>query len=139
MEHGARLMVAPFDNLTGVWHGLYSYSVYREPVYFVATLIDAGSSFSGATHESEIGQEGAPLTLFANVEGSRSGKAIIFTKAYDGSGGWSHAVSYAGMITDDGTEIEGLWSIGSEASGRFLMIRSRGVSESTLRIAFEKV
>jgi hypothetical protein len=131
-------MAAPFENLTGVWHGLYSYVVHREPVYFVATLIDAGSSFSGTTHESEIGEEGAPLTLFASVEGSRSGKAVVFVKAYDGSSGWSHAVSYAGMITDDGTEIEGIWSIGNEATGRFLMIRNRGVSESTLRVAFEK-
>ncbi len=132
-------MIAPFENLTGVWHGLYSYAVYREPVYFVATLIDAGSSFSGTTHESEIGEKGAPLTLFASVEGSRTGKAAVFTKAYDGSSGWSHTVSYAGMISDDGTEIEGIWSIGSEATGRFLMIRNRGVSESTLRVAFEKV
>ena len=132
-------MAAPHENLTGVWHGLYSYAVYREPVYFVATLIDAGSSFSGTTHESEIGEEGSPLTLFASVDGSRTGKAVVFTKSYDGSSGWSHAVSYAGMITVDGAEIEGIWSIGSQATGRFLMIRNRGLNESALRAAFEKV
>ena len=43
------------------------------------------------------------------------------------------------FVTDDGAEIEGIWSIGSQATGRFLMIRNRGLSESALRAAFEKV
>jgi hypothetical protein len=127
------------DNLTGVWHGLYSYEVYREPVYFVATLIDSGSMVSGTTHESEIGETGAPLTLFAAIEGSRAGKLVRFTKAYDGSGGWDHSVAYEGTLNAEATEIEGRWAIGVKASGRFLMIRNRGVTESVIREAFEKV
>jgi len=125
--------------LTGVWHGLYSYERFRDPVYFVASLIDCGSFVSGTTHESEIGERGAPLTLFASIEGAARNGGVAFTKTYDGSGGWAHSVSYAGRLSPDASEIEGRWTIGRHADGRFLMIRSRGVSESVVRAAFEKV
>jgi hypothetical protein len=132
-------MTVPKDSLTGVWHGLYSYAVYREPVYFVATLIDAGSFIGGTTHESEVGETGAPLTLFASIDGSKAGTAVSFTKTYDGSGGWEHAVAYEGTLNADRTEIEGTWSIGVQAAGRFLMIRSRGVTETVARKRFVEV
>ncbi|MFM9974790.1 MAG: hypothetical protein ACKVON_09515 [Beijerinckiaceae bacterium] len=127
------------QNLTGVWHGLYSYEAFREPVYFVATLIDGGSFINGSTHESEVGEAGAPLTLFAMIDGSRQATEVSFTKAYDGSGGWDHIVLYEGSLNGDATEIEGRWHIGGKASGKFLMIRNRGVSESIVRQVFEKV
>jgi hypothetical protein len=132
-------MSAAQQSLTGVWHGLYSYRVHREPVYFVATLIDAGSFISGTTHESEIGETGAPLTLFAAIDGRKSGAAVFFSKRYDGSGGWAHEVAYDGVLSGDATEIEGAWRIGSEASGRFLMIRSRGATEEVARKRFVEV
>jgi hypothetical protein len=127
------------ESLTGVWHGLYSYIAYREPVYFVATLIDAGSFISGTTHESEVGETGAPLTLFASVEGTKAGTSISFTKVYDGSAGWDHTVSYEGLLNGDATEIEGSWRINAEAFGRFLMIRSRGATEQVARRRFVEV
>ncbi len=129
-------MAMPKESLTGVWHGLYQYPVYREPVYFVATLIDAGSFLSGTTHESEVGETGAPLTLFATIEGSKTGNLVSFTKTYDGSAGWDHAVAYDGALNGDATEIEGEWRIGVEARGRFLMIRSRGTTEQVARKRF---
>jgi hypothetical protein len=132
-------MSAPSQNLTGVWHGLYSYIAYREPVYFVATLIDTGSFLSGTTHESEVGETGAPLTLFASVEGVKTGTQVHFTKVYDGSGGWDHAVAYEGVLNGDATEIEGSWRINAEAFGRFLMIRSRGATEQVARKRFVEV
>jgi hypothetical protein len=131
--------MAEFGNsLTGVWHGLYSYAAYRAPVYFVATLIHSGSGLFGSTHESEIGEEGAPLTLMAAISGSVAASQIDFTKAYDGSGGWNHTVNYDGDLSTDKTEIEGIWSIPGKAAGRFLMIRSRGATESVVRKAFQK-
>jgi hypothetical protein len=137
-------MAMPKDSLTGVWHGLYSYAAYREPVYFVATLIDAGSFIGGSTYESEIGETGAPLTLFASIEGTKAGLHIVFTKTYDGSGGWAHTVRYEGMLNADRTEIEGTWAIrngpgGATANGRFLMIRSRGATEEVARKRFVEV
>lgn len=127
------------NSLTGVWHGLYTYPGQPEPVYFVATVINSGSHLSGTVHESEVGRNGAPLTLYAGLDGARQGDSVTFTKTYDGSGGWEHAVTYDGMLSADRTEIEGRWTIGVEASGKFLMIRSRGVTESVVREVFEKV
>ena len=131
-------MARKSENLTGVWHGLYSYRLHREPVYFVATLIDAGSFISGTTHESEVGETGAPLTLFATIEGTAAQGDVVFTKTYDGSNGWTHGVDYVGSLSADACEIEGRWTIGRKAEGRFLMIRNQGVTESVVREAFER-
>lgn len=132
-------MTAQDNNLTGVWHGLYTYPTQHMPVYFVATLIDSGHHISGMTHESEIGAFGAPLTLHAAIAGARHAMTVSFTKSYDGSGGWDHSVAYEGSVNGEWTEIEGRWTIGIRAAGKFLMIRSRGVTESVVREAFEKV
>lgn len=131
-------MAGMSERLTGVWHGLYTYANEPEPVYFVATLIESGSHLSGTTFESAVGQAGAPLTLNAMIEGTRAGASVAFIKRYDGSGGWYHGVGYEGVLNSERTEIEGRWSIGSSARGRFLMIRSAGVSEMVIRRAFAK-
>ena len=127
------------ESLTGVWHGLYSYPAHHAAVYFVATLIQSGSTLSGTIHESEKGEHGAPLTLFASVRGSTAGTAVGFDKTYDGTGGWSHTVVYKGTLNGDATEIEGTWTIAGAFSGKFLMIRSRHATEAAARRAFAKV
>jgi len=124
------------------------YEALAEPVYFVATLIESGRWLTGSTHESEIGVHGAPLTLFASLEGTRDDVSVRFTKTYDGSGGWSHSVAYEGALDAEATEIEGRWAIKrqaigrflmDQATGRFLMIRSPGASESVVRNVFVRV
>jgi hypothetical protein len=125
-------------NLTGIWHGLYSYPVESAPVYFVSTIISAGGYVSGSTHEAVKGSRGAPLTVFAALDGSRQGHSIEFIKAYDGTGGWKHTVRYEGTLNDDATEIEGFWTLSSGWIGRFLMIRSRGMSEEIARKVYER-
>lgn len=127
------------ESLTGVWHGLYSYPVHLEPVYFVATLIDGGSSLNGMTHEAAIGKSGAPLTVFASISGAREGQSVDFLKSYGGEGGWTHSVSYVGQLSADGLEIEGRWTIPGDWSGRFLMIRNAGATERSVREVYEKV
>ena len=126
-------------SLTGIWHGLYSYPQYLEPVFFVATVISHGEHFSGSTHEAQIGQSGAPLTAFATVEGVVDGAQVSFKKTYDGTGGWSHSLMYFGTLNADHTEIEGQWVFPDSWSGRFLMIKGAGLSESVVRKAYEKV
>ncbi len=124
--------------LTGIWHGLYSYPRYLDPVYFVATLVSHGSGFSGSIHEAIAGKSGAPLKLFASVEGTSDGTAVSFTKRYDGGNDWSHAVNYNGLLNAEALEIEGEWNISGNWSGRFLMIRNPGTTESVIRREFEK-
>ncbi len=126
-------------NLTGVWHGLYEYQVKSPPTHFVATVIASGGFVSGSTHEAVTGRRGAPLTVFASIYGSRLGDAVEFQKTYDGTGGWTHLVRYEGTLNADATEIEGFWVIHSGWIGRFLMIRSAGMTEEIARRAYERV
>jgi hypothetical protein len=127
-------------SLTGIWHGLYTYPRGGwQPVYFVATLVASGAHLGGTTHEAAVGHSGAPLTVFASLSGSRAGATVAFAKTYDGTGGWTHTVAYAGVLNGDASEIEGTWSIPDVWSGRFLMMRSPGVSEQAVRRKFEKV
>jgi hypothetical protein len=134
-------MTQATSSLTGIWHGLYSHAVAFDPVYFVATLLSAGSWISGTSHEAETGQFGEPTTLFASLDGTRAQFQIDFTKTYDGTGGWSHCVKYSGTLSPDGTEIEGTWLVveadGRPFTGRFLMIRSSGATEAAVRRAYQ--
>jgi hypothetical protein len=126
-------------DLTGIWHGLYSYPEYLEPVFYVATLISYGENFSGTTHEALVGRSGAPLTVFAGIDGSRTGAQVSFRKTYDGSSGWTHSLMYHGRLSGDHNEIEGLWIFPDGWSGRFMMIRGTGLSESVVREVYERV
>jgi hypothetical protein len=131
------------DNLTGVWHGLYSYDLAIAPVYFVATLMGGKGWINGTSHEAANEIEGQVLTLFAAIEGSTNASAVTFVKTYDGTGGWSHSVPYSGTLAPDGLEIEGTWEIKEAGymttTGRFLMIRSPGASEAIVRQVYETV
>ncbi len=110
-------------NLTGVWQGLYSYESIQEPVPFMATVLDTGNFISGATHENcLVGglRHGAPTAM---IDGNRRALHVSFTKKYDGSEGWDHAVVYDGDATPDGTEIVGRWILPEGLTGYFLMVR----------------
>jgi hypothetical protein len=114
------------DSLTGVWQGLYSYADGLS-VSFVATLIESGTSLSGATHEPRISGLGPPSTIFATLAGSRDGNAVAFIKTYGREAGAGYGrVDYAGLLNGERTEIEGRWHIPGAGSGKFLMIRSAG-------------
>jgi hypothetical protein len=125
------------QNLTGVWHGLYSYPYGRPPVSFMATLIESGSTVSGTTHEPCDREDSPGETLFATLLGRRQGGAVAFLKTYDGSHPNYSRVVYEGTLSADGTEIEGRWMLPG-SSGKFLMIRSAGKEEAVTRKAFER-
>jgi hypothetical protein len=120
-------------NLTGVWHGLYTYVGQNLAVSFVATLIETGSSVSGTTHEPcSIG--GSPdETVFATVLGSRHDSAVRFVKTYDGANPFYGTVVYEGTLNHDGTEIEGRWVIPGNWSGSFMMTRPGRSAETVAR------
>jgi hypothetical protein len=121
------------QNLTGVWHGLYTYPHGGEGVSFVATLIETTSTLTGTTHEPcRIGPGG---TLYATVSGSRRDSAVAFVKTYDGSNPFYRTVAYEGTLSSDCTEIEGRWIVPGSWSGRFLMIRPQNKSAVVSRKA----
>lgn len=108
-------------NLTGVWHGIYSYPS-GPSVHFLASLIDAGGSFGGTAHEQV--PEHRTALIFSTLSGHRNGYSVAFRKEYaSGSGPGYGRVDYRGTLSADGIEIEGEWTIGDALSGRFLMIR----------------
>jgi hypothetical protein len=71
-------------NLTGVWHGYYGYPGAELTVDFMATLLEAGSQFSGSISEPAILDDAAGDTLFAIVSGGREGGTVSFEKTYEG-------------------------------------------------------
>jgi hypothetical protein len=124
-------------NLTGIWHGLYTYPDGRAPVSFVATLIEAGLTVSGTTHEP-CGIGGSPSeTLYATLLGRRQDYAVTFLKTYEGTNPNYSRVIYEGTLSADGTEIEGRWTLPGSA-GKFLMVRPAGKKEAVARKAFER-
>lgn len=127
------------NNLTGIWQGLYSYPGGLAPVSFTAAMLESGSWLSGSIHEVAQEEDGAAVEVQATLLGGRTGQDVHFTKTYDGTNAWSHAVAYVGLLNDDATEIEGRWSIPGIWSGKFLMIRPEGRRSSILRQAFERV
>lgn len=125
-------------NLTGVWHGLYSYPVAMPSVSFVATLSDQGGRFDGTTEE--IGGVGDTVgrTLTASLQGRRSGRSITMLKIYHGPSAYYDSVHYAGDLNEDGTEIAGTWRVAANWSGTFLMVRSRTVETAATKEAVER-
>jgi hypothetical protein len=119
-------------NLTGVWHGLYTYPDGLS-VSFVATLIEAGSSVTGSVHEPCTIGDSPNETMFATLSGSRHDSAVHFVKTYEGTDPHYGTVNYEGTLSLDGTELEGRWTVPGNWSGRFLMIRSGSVTETVSR------
>jgi hypothetical protein len=118
-------------SLTGVWHGLYTYCSHPHlpESHFICVLIDNGGRLSGSIHETMNRLRDTPVEAFAFVDGAHCGNHVTFLMTYDGTGGQTHGVSYAGTISDDREEIEGEWRIDGRYgtfSGNFLMIRKRG-------------
>src|SRR5437773_1772232 len=96
-------------NLTGMWNGNYTYPLFFGSVSFVATFIDAGDHFSGTTHEPH---SFFPRTLYATLSGHRDGRAVEFVKTYEQGGIFYPApIKYDGTLNQEGTKIEGRWTI----------------------------
>lgn len=109
-------------DLTGVWYGRYT-AEHPDvaPNSFIATLYEGGGQVSGTTSEPDPWNGDVRR---ADVSGRRGGAAVRFTKQYDGSGGLSHAVFYAGRINESGTEVIGSWMF-EQYRGSFAMQREQ--------------
>jgi hypothetical protein len=133
-----RAMTDEANSLSGIWHGQYSYPVAKQPTPFVATLLDAGGALSGSITEKSTLPPRVGEALYAVVRGTRDGAAVTFQKSYEGDDPRYQIVAYEGLVSGDGTEIEGTWRTGGW-QGKFLMIRgapataslSRGILEPT--------
>lgn len=111
-------MMAP--EITGRWAGSYYYSDGRSPVEFSVQINEADGVVSGLMREPNTFGSVGNTHLYADIKGSLTGRNLTYVKTYDGSGGQSHSVTYAGLVSDDGSSIEGSWNIGG-LTGKFFI------------------
>ncbi|MDD2705969.1 MAG: hypothetical protein PHU07_11650 [Acidocella sp.] len=133
MAHGE------YNNLTGLWQGQFSYLSNRfAPEFFTANLLEGLNFIGGSILEIVVNGKSAGMRFYASVSGKREGSSVIFTKIYE-TAPRSHQVYYSGTVNDDFTEIEGTWTIRSNWSGRFLMIRNNGQVQGVYMRSVERV
>lgn len=109
------------DSLSGAWRGVFT-GGGNQPTEFQVNLADFGGRLTGDSTELNPTGSGGSYYFLANIAGARQGAQVRFTKTYDGTGGRSHAVEYAGRVMPGGRRIVGTWSIGS-TTGNFEMVR----------------
>jgi hypothetical protein len=125
-------------NLTGIWHGLYSYPNKKKPVSFIATLSELDGLFDGTTEETGGAGDAVGQRLTASLQGRRTGWSVTMLKIYHGAYAFHDSVHYAGDINKDGTEIHGKWRVPGSWSGTFLMIRSWAIPAALAREVAEQ-
>jgi hypothetical protein len=109
-------------NLSGLWLGSFSYPANVGPTTpFLASLEDDNGRLGGSIVEPNMMGTSSDQ-LQAVLSGSRQGRAIDFTKAYDGASDAAHAVDYVGQLSGDGNVITGVWSL-ADMDGPFEMYR----------------
>ena len=117
----------PFD-LTGTWHGTYTYPANAgPPTPFLATIEDSGGAFTGTIIEPDAfyGQG----TIRAAIAGHRAGASVDFVKSYAaGTHGYENPVDYVGQISADGLVVSGVWSL-LDFDGTFEMERDAPAEE----------
>jgi tetratricopeptide (TPR) repeat protein len=116
----------PDFKLTGVWYGTYIYPGGTPSVRFRLILVQDGTKISANVREPKTfsGDPNAPQEVpyvYAICDGQfdPAEKQLRFTKTYDGTAGVSHSIEYTGTLSDDGTKVEGDWSIGGAGGGTF--------------------
>ena len=98
-------------DLTGDWKGTYRYITKNlKPVNFEIHLVETGEKLTGKTVEPNTFSESPVKHLHADIRGSvNPDLTISFLKTYDGTGGATHSVEYAGKISADGAHVKGTW------------------------------
>lgn len=119
-------------SIGGDWTGVYDYGQNQgDPVPFTAMLFDIRGAIWGTTTEPNTFAADAGDVLSADVNGSRTGQEVRFSKTYQGrpSGG-EYAAAYTGHVAAGGNRIEGEWRIATPfgtRGGPFVMTRAPGV------------
>ena len=94
---------------------------------FKARLEQTGARLVGSVEESIMRGSAAGRLITATISGAVSDSTVWFMKFYDAEIRGYDAVRYEGVITDEGLEVSGTWTISPTWSGSFIMIRARGL------------
>lgn len=119
------------SSLTGSWSGAYRYPNDAGPeTVFNVRIEEHGGAFTGDMQEPNLMHPGASAVASADIEGTRTGSSVTFTKFYNGSGGMNHAVRYDGEVNDALNRVQGTWTIPQVWSGTFFMEREDDFEEA---------
>lgn len=112
------------SSLTGSWSGAYCYPYGPLPeVVFNAQIDERDGAFVGRVQEPNIGEpELAVAVLTADIEGTRTGLNISFTKFYGPEAALDFAIRYEGEADQSLARIDGKWT-NPDWSGTFFMTR----------------
>jgi len=117
-------------NLSGEWTGAFSYPIRRPTVAFTARLIDEDGWLSGVTEEQGSSPAVRGFLMGATLQGRRTGDRVSWLKVYDKIWKTHYSVAYEGVVSADGQEIVGRWSIPRGRSGAFVMNRRPGLTST---------
>ena len=109
--------------MTGQWHGTFTYPRNLGPATpFLATIVENAGSLSGSVIEPDAMYRSG-RTMEAVLAGHRGGRAVDFTKQYEGQAfGYENPVDYVGQLAADGQSVTGVWSL-LDMNGTFEMFR----------------
>jgi hypothetical protein len=114
--------MAQVATIEGDWQGVYFQG--PTPTSFTAHIEVAGSTIVGTIVEPNTpAQQQQTAFLTSTFVGTLNAGQIAFTKQYDGSGGQTHSVRYAGAVQNGLRRITGEWRLPNGANGRFEMVR----------------
>ncbi|MFN6934121.1 MAG: hypothetical protein ACK4NZ_03095 [Tsuneonella sp.] len=124
-------------NLTGTWHGTFTYPSNAGPATpFLATIEELSGHFQGTIIEPDaIYGQG---TIHAALSGHRAGAAVDFVKTYTAAPlGYENPIDYVGQVSADGLRVKGVWSL-LDFDGSFEMERDKiteAGAETTERVS----
>ena len=117
-------------NLSGTWHGSFSYRREPSPVPFMARLQHVSDRLTGTVEERATVGPDAGRLVTATIIGRTEGLGVRFFKAYDRHDEVYDAVQYAGTVDRDGALITGRWTVVASWTGPFTMVRLPGAHRS---------
>ena len=132
--------MSAYENMNGLWTGWYAYKlVIEERVPITVWFNEAAGVLSGTMLEPNTFANPAIEELSADINGSRAGTAIVFTKLYHPTDGvHQEPITYLGQVEAGFEQIYGEWTFNQQGmiSGTFELLRSsRGVSEAIEKTA----
>lgn len=111
------------STLTGSWSGAFRYPDDFPETVFNAQIEERDGAFVGSIQEPNIGEpELLVSVLTSDIEGTRSGLSVVFTKFYGREAPVDFAIRYEGEVDESLTRIDGVWT-NPDWSGTFFMTR----------------
>ncbi len=130
-----RVKDSRYGPLAGVWTGTAEPAAGADgkPVEFQAVVVHHGKRVFGFIKERDTIAKSEEPYLHATLRGrfdAKTGK-LSFTKTYDGTAGQDQEVEFTAERSSDKRKVEGTWTTGEGAPGRFTLQR-QPLNEKTL-------